>query len=107
MFVNLVRFPPLRQGREAAFVEWFQRSNKTYADFSGFVSRTLLRAADGSYAAVVEHASEQTFMVMHTSPERAELWAQVEPLLQARPEPSFYEVIEETHAAAGVTAARS
>lgn len=95
MFVNLVRFPALVEGREAAFVEWFERSNKVYRDFPGFVLRRLLRSADGSYAAVVEHASEATFMAMHTSPERQQMWDEVEPLLQGRPEPALFEVVDE------------
>ena len=55
MFVNLVRFPPVLEGHEAAFLEWFKRSNDVYREFPGFVSRRLQRAADGRYAAVVEH----------------------------------------------------
>jgi len=98
MFVNLIRFPALHPGREEAFLEWFKRSNRVYRDFPGFRSRRLLRAADGSYAAVVEHESEQTFMAMHTSPERAGLWADVEPLVQERPQPAFYDVVEEARA---------
>lgn len=37
MFVNLVRFPPVRDGQEDAFLDWFQRSNDAYRDFPGFV----------------------------------------------------------------------
>jgi antibiotic biosynthesis monooxygenase (ABM) superfamily enzyme len=96
MFVNLIRFPALREGQEAAFVEWFKRSNDIYRGFPGFVSRRLLHSRDGSYAAVVEHASESTFMAMHTSPEREALWGEVEPLLQGQPEPSFFELVEGT-----------
>jgi Antibiotic biosynthesis monooxygenase. len=95
IFVNLVRFPSLRQGKEAEFQEWFKRSNQVYRHFPGFHSRRLLRTADGSYAAVVEHQSKATFMAMHTSPERGGLWAEVQPLLEGRPEPMFYEVVEE------------
>ena len=98
MFVNLIRFPTLHPGREEAFLEWFERSNRVYREFPGFRSRRLLRAADGSYAAVVEHEAEQTFMAMHTSPERAALWADVEPLVQGRPLPAFYDVVQEARA---------
>lgn len=95
MFVNLVRFPPVPQGEEAAFLDWFKRSNEVYRQFPGFVSRRLLRSADGRYAAVVEHDSESTFMAMHTSPEREAMWAEVEPLIEGLPEPAFFEVVEE------------
>ena len=107
MFVNLVRFPVPADGAEAAFVEWFDRSNTVYRDFPGFVSRRLLRAADGSYAAVVEHESEATFMAMHTSPERQRMWAEVEPLLQGGPEPAFFEVVDEARAEVGTPGVRS
>lgn len=107
MFVNLVRFPALVEGHEAAFVEWFKRSNKIYQDFPGFVSRRLLRSTDGSYAAIVEHESEATFMAMHTSPERETMWAEVEPLLQGRPEPAFFDVVDQTHTVFGAVGVRS
>lgn len=99
MFVNLVRFPAPAAGAEAAFVEWFKHSNTIYREFPGFVSRRLLRAADGSYAAVVEHESDTTFIAMHTSPERQRMWDEVEPLLQGRPEPAFFDVVDEARAA--------
>lgn len=98
MFVNLIRFPAVRSGREDEFLAWFERSSKVYREFPGFVSRRLLRSADGRYAAVVEHDSEATFMAMHTSPERAALWAEVEPLLEGNPEPSFFQVVHEARA---------
>ena len=59
------------------------------------VSRQLLRSNDDSYAAIVKHESESTFMAMHTSPERAAMWGEVEPLLEDRPEPAFFQVVEE------------
>ena len=59
------------------------------------VSRQLLRSNDDSYAATVKHESESTFMAMHTSPERAATWGEVEPLLEDRPEPAFFQVVEE------------
>ncbi len=107
MFVNLVRFPALVEGREAAFVEWFEHSNIVYLEFPGFVLRRLLRAADGSYAAVVEHESEATFMAMHTSPERQRMWDEVEPLLEGLPEPAFFDVVDEALPEAGTLQARS
>lgn len=93
MFLNLVRFPAVRSGREDDFLAWFEESNDVYRTFPGFVSRRLLRSADGSYAAVVEHQSEATFMAMHTSSDRAAMWEKVEPLIEGRPEPGFFEVV--------------
>ena len=96
MFVNIVEFPPLKPGADAAFRQWFQESNAVYQRFDGFVSRRLLKATNegGGYAAIVEHASEATFMAMHTSPERQTLWANVAPLLEGSPKPAFYDVVE-------------
>ena len=47
----------------------------------------------GSYAAVVEHESYETFMAMHTSPFHDEAGKRVGPLLDGHPTPQFYEVI--------------
>lgn len=96
MFVNIVQFPPIKRGKDDAFRDWFRESNAVYQAFRGFISRRLLERTDaaGGYAAIVEHESKETFMAMHTSPERQAMWAKVEPLLDGRPSPSFYEVIE-------------
>lgn len=95
MFVNIVEFPPLVDGRDAEFREWFEWSNGVYAAFDGFVSRRLLQdtAAPGHYAAIVEHASEATFMAMHTSEARQQAWERVEPLLTGSPAPHFYSLV--------------
>jgi antibiotic biosynthesis monooxygenase (ABM) superfamily enzyme len=73
-FVNLVDFPPIRPGKEAEFLEWFRWTNELYAKHKGFISRTLLKPTEGSpnYAAIVEHASKETFMAMHLSKDREE-----------------------------------
>ncbi len=96
MFINVVQFPPIKPGKDEAFREWFRESDNVYQGFKGFVSRRLLRPTEPGleYAAIVEHESRETFMAMHTSPQRQELWAKVEPLLEGTPSPSFYEVIE-------------
>lgn len=95
MFINLIEFPPVNAGKDREFREWFEWSNRVYARFAGFSSRRLLKANDeaGGYWAIVEHESEATFMAMHTSPERAEVWAKVEPLLAGKPTPRFFDVV--------------
>lgn len=95
MFINLIEFPAITAGKDREFREWFESSNRVYERFPGFVSRRLLqpREAGGGYWAIVEHESEETFMAMHTSPERAEVWAKVEPLLTGKPTPRFLEVV--------------
>jgi heme-degrading monooxygenase HmoA len=95
MFVNVVEFPPVVEGGDGEFREWFEWSNAVYAGFEGFVSRRLLAdtAVPGRYAAIVEHESEATFMAMHTSDARQEAWKRVEPLLTGSPTPHFYSVV--------------
>lgn len=92
MFVNVVKFPPIVEGRDAEFRSWFEWSNQVFAGFEGFVSRRLLEDTTVSkqYAAVVEHESEATFMAMHRSDARQEAWERVEPLMDGSPEPHFY-----------------
>jgi len=95
MFVNLIEFPPVKKGKDEEFKEWFVWSNTVYEKFDGFISRRLLKPTKGkeSYAAIVEHKSEKTFMAMHLSEERQKAWAKVEPLLEGSPKPHFYKVV--------------
>ncbi len=94
MFINIIHFPPIKPGKDAEFREWFAWSNEQYARHQGFISRRLLQTREGgSYAAVVEHASYDTFMAMHTSPTQAQAAERVKPLLDGSPTPQFYEVV--------------
>ncbi len=95
MFINLIQFPPVKTGKDGEFRKWFEWSNTIYSKFDGFISRKLLKPSQGNggYAALVEHKSEQTFMVMHTSAERQQVWAKVEPLITGAPTPQFYTVL--------------
>ncbi len=93
MFVNVIQFPPIKDGKDAEFREWFQWSNREYAQHDGFIRRRLLNPREGgNYAAVVEHESYETFMAMHTSSTQAEAHRRVEPLMDGNPTPRFYEV---------------
>lgn len=93
-FVNLIKFPAVKPGKEKEFREWFGRSSELFAKHPGFISRTLLKSTEGTeqYAAVVEHESKETFMAMHLSDERQRLFKKVEALIDGMPEPDFYEV---------------
>lgn len=93
--MNIVELPPVVGRRDAEFRAWFEWSNDVYAAFDGFVSRRLLKdtAAPGRYAAIVEHASEATFMAMHTSGARQEAWERVERLLTGSPAPRLYVIV--------------
>ena len=94
MFVNIVEFPPIRQGRDEEFRKWFEWSNTVYEKFDGFISRRLLRPTkQGNYVGIVEHESQNTFIAMHSSDERQKAWAKVQSLLDGTPTPTFYEVV--------------
>ena len=94
MFVVIINFPPLKEGKDAEFREWFAWTNKEFANYRGFIARRLLKSVEGgNYAAVVEHESQETFMAMHNSPAHAEAGKRVGPLYDGSPTPQFYEVI--------------
>lgn len=94
MFVNIIHFPPIKDGKDAEFRQWFTWSNEEYVKHKGFISRKLLLPREGgNYVAVVEHESYDTFMTMHTSPTQASVNQRVKPLLDGSPTPVFYEVV--------------
>ncbi len=94
-FVNLIDFAPPKPGKDESFREWFHHSSEIFAKHPGFISRTLLGPIEGGsrYAAVVEHESKGTFMDMHLSDDREELFRQVEPLVLGPSTPHFYETL--------------
>lgn len=94
MFVVIINFPPIKEGKDEAFRAWFAETNKTFASHKGFIGRRLLKSKQGGeYAAIVEHESHETFMAMHDSPAHAEAGKQVFPLFAGTPTPHFYEVV--------------
>ncbi len=95
MFVVIINFPPVKEGKDAKFREWFARASKEFASHKGLVRRRLLKPLNGgNYAAIVEHESRETFMALHGSPEHDEAGKEVKLLLDGQPTPQFYEVIE-------------
>ena len=55
MFIVIISFPPIKDGRDADFKKWFASSGNAFSKFTGFVSRRLLNPVDGgNYAAIVE-----------------------------------------------------
>ncbi|NOH04561.1 MAG: antibiotic biosynthesis monooxygenase [Chloroflexi bacterium] len=96
MFINIINFPPIKEGKDAEFREWFEWSNQEYAKHKGFIGRRLLKPREGgNYVGLVEHESYETFMAMHTSPTQAEAGKRVMPLLDGSPTPAFLEVVIE------------
>jgi quercetin dioxygenase-like cupin family protein/heme-degrading monooxygenase HmoA len=94
-FINLVDFAPVKPGKQEAFLEWFRRSSEIFARHPGFISRTLLGPIEGGthYAAIVEHESKGTFMDMHLSDDRVQLFQEVEPLVLGASTPHFFELL--------------
>lgn len=94
MFMVLISFPPIQEGRDAEFREWFATSNVAFGGFDGFLKRRLLKPTEGgNYAAVVEFENEAAFRAMHGSGTHDEAGDKVRPLFDGRPTPTFYEVI--------------
>lgn len=94
MFVVVIAFPSIKAGKDAEFRRWFDASNQVFSNFKGFISRKLLKPVDGgNYAAIVEFADQAAFQAMHSSAAHSEAGAQVKPLFDGKPTPTFYEVI--------------
>ena len=94
MFVVIINFLPIKAGKDAEFLEWFAGTNKTFANYKGFIGRRLLKPVKGgNYAAIVEHESQETFTAMSSSSAHAEAGKRVRPLFDGSPTPQFYDVI--------------
>ncbi len=95
MFIVIISFPPIKDGKDADFLRWFASSNQAFSNFAGFISRKLLKPTEGgNYAAIVEFENEAAFAAMHSSSTHDEAGKQVRPLFDGKPTPKFYEVIE-------------
>jgi len=95
MFINFVLFPPIKEGKDAEFREWFAWSNEGFKNSEGFISRTLLIPLQGgNYASIVEHQSHETFKAMQADPFHEEASKRAMPLFDGLPVPHFYELIE-------------
>jgi len=94
MFVVIINFPPIKEGKDAEFREWFAWSNEVFAKQKGLIKRRLLKPREGgNYVAIVEHESYDTFMALHSSPIHEEAGSRVKQLFEGLPTPHFYEVI--------------
>jgi heme-degrading monooxygenase HmoA len=60
MFVVIINFPPIKEGKDDEFREWFAWTNKEFANYEGVIARRLLKPVKGGkYAAIVEHESKE------------------------------------------------
>jgi len=101
MFVAIARFPEVPADREDEFEAWFAWSNSELRPIDGLTGRRLLRAADGTYAAVVEHASPETFAAMHATEVATQVRARLNDILNDQPRSTKYEVVADLAAAEG------
>ena len=96
MFVVIINFPPIKEGKDTEFQEWFAQTNKKFANYEGLIGRRLLKPIKGgNYVAIVEHESHETFMAMHDSSDHTEAAKGLGPLFGDHPSPQFYQVIIE------------
>jgi len=93
MFVAIARFPEVPGQREEEFQAWFAWSNEQLREIDGLTGRRLLRAADGTYTAIVEHQSAATFAAMHTTEAASQVHARLGEILEGEPVATKYEVV--------------
>lgn len=93
MFVAIALFPEVPAQREVQFEAWFAWSNDLLREIEGLQGRRLLRAADGTYTALVEHQSAETFAAMHTTEVASRVHARLGELLVDEPRATKYEVV--------------
>ena len=94
MFVAIISFPAIKEGKEREFEAWFAWSNNGFAREKGFIRRLLLKPLQGgAYTAILEHESKETFTAMQQSAFHAEAGKRVAPLLDGSPQPQFFEVV--------------
>lgn len=93
MFVAMARFTDVRNEQDQEFQAWFAWSNEQLRDIDGLKGRRLLRAPDGTYTALVEHQSAETFAAMHTSEVAALVHARLADIVNDEPQAATFEVI--------------
>jgi len=93
MFVAIARFPDVSAERRAGFEAWFAWSNNELREVDGLTGRRLLRASDGTYTAVVEHESAQTFAAMSATGVAAHVQSRLKRILKEVPQAATHEVV--------------
>lgn len=94
MFIVIISFPRIKDGKDAEFRKWFDSSNQAYSGFQGFISRKLLKPLEpANYTAIVEFENQAGFKAMHSSSIHDKESEQVKLLFDGKPTPTFYEVI--------------
>ena len=83
----------LKEGAEDEFKAWFSKANETISQFSGFVSRRLLKAPDGHHRIIVEFEHKEDFVKLHESQEHAKLHDTAITYMESPPMPKVYDVL--------------
>jgi len=62
IFVTLISFLPIKEGKDAESSELFAWSNEKFSNHKGFIGRSLLKPLEtGDYAAIVEFENQEVF----------------------------------------------
>jgi heme-degrading monooxygenase HmoA len=93
MFVVIATFPEVTTELDGEFRAWFAWSNNRLRQVEGLTGRRLMLAADGTYAALVEHTSAETFAAMQGTEAAAEVHARLGEILHEMPRHTAYEVV--------------
>ena len=93
MFVVIAQFPEVPAAREDELQAWFAWSNDQLREIDGLQGRRLLRAGDGTYTALVEHQSAETFAAMHLTEVASLVNARLGQVLHGEPVATKYEVV--------------
>ena len=93
MFVAIATFPEVPTKLDGEFRAWFAWSNGQLRQVEGLIGRRLMLAADGTYVALVEHTSAETFAAMQGAEVAAEVHARLGVILHETPRHTAYEVV--------------
>jgi len=93
MHIAIARFGTVPAERDKDFRDWFTRSNDQLRAVAGLRSRRLLRAPDGSYTALVEHASASSFAAMRAAEVVSMIREGLGQILNDVPQAMTYEVV--------------
>ncbi|NMM23501.1 MAG: hypothetical protein HHJ11_08380 [Phycicoccus sp.] len=93
MFVAIAQFPEVPTDRDKEFLAWFAWSNGQLREIDGLQGRRLLRASDGTYSAIVEHRSADTFAAMHLTEVASLVHARLGQVVHGEPMAMKYDVV--------------
>lgn len=94
MLVVIIHFPPIKEGKETEFLEWFAWSNEEFSRQQGFINRRLLKPLTGTnFTALLELENHESLASLQSSAAHNEAAGRVGPLLDGSPTPQLYEVV--------------